>query len=147
MKGGSSKFRHRYSELVSIKHLLISWSEFVSGKKKRKDVIEFEMNLMDNIIELHESLVNKTYRHGAYYPFRINDPKPRDIHKASVADRIVHHAIYRTLSPFFDQKFIFDSYSCRPDKGMHRAINRFRGMARKVSKNHTRTCWVLKCDI
>jgi len=30
---------------------------------------------------------------------------------------------------------------------MHRAIDRFRDMARKVSRNHTRTCWVLKCDI
>ncbi len=102
---------------------------------------------MDHIVQLHESLVNKTYCHGPYSPFRINDPKPRDIHKASVADRIIHHALYRALSPFFEQKFIFDSYSCRPDKGMHRAIDRFRDVARKVSRNHTRTCWVLKCDI
>ena len=33
------------------------------------------------------------------------------------------------------------------DKGTHKANNRFRDLARKVSKNHSRTCWVLKCDI
>lgn len=102
---------------------------------------------MDNILKLHNNLANKTYHHGSYYAFKINDPKPRDIHKATVRDRIVHHAIYRSLYPFFDRKFIFDSYSCRLDKGTHKALNRFRDLARKVSQNHTKTVWVLKGDI
>ena len=48
---------------------------------------------------------------------------------------------------YFDTKFIHDSYSCRVEKGTHKAINRFRYFVRKVSKNNTKTCWVLKCDI
>ncbi len=102
---------------------------------------------MDNILELHSDLINKTYKHGSYYAFKINDPKPRDIHKATVRDRIVHHAIYRSLYPYFDKKFIFDSYSCRNKKGTHKALNRFRDLARKVSQNNTKTAWVLKGDI
>ena len=51
------------------------------------------------------------------------------------------------LYPYFDTTFIHDSYSCRVGKGPHRALERFTAFARKVSKNHTRTCWVLKCDI
>jgi hypothetical protein len=51
------------------------------------------------------------------------------------------------LYPHFDSLFIFDSYSCRIGKGTHRAVNRFRDFGRIVSKNSTRTCWVLKCDI
>lgn len=62
-------------------------------------------------------------------------------------DRLLHHALYRKLYPFFDTTFIADSYSCRDNKGTHRAIRRFDVSARKVSKNYTRTCWVLKCDI
>ena len=102
---------------------------------------------MDNLYFFHRQLVEKTYRHGEYQAFKINDPKPRDIHKASVRDRIVHHAIYRILYPYFDRKFIFDSYSCRINKGTHRAINRFRDFVRIVSQNNTKTCWILKCDI
>ena len=102
---------------------------------------------MDNILALHNELKDKTYRHGGYQAFKINDPKPRDIHKASVRDRLVHHAIYRILYPHFDRMFIYDSYSCRIGKGTHRAINRFRDFSRKVSNNNTRTCWILKCDI
>lgn len=102
---------------------------------------------MDNIIALHNELAAGTYQHGGYYHFKIADPKPRDIHKASVRDRLVHHALYRQLYPFFDRTFVVDSYSCRKEKGTHRAMNRFRVFARKVSENDTRTCWVLKCDI
>ena len=102
---------------------------------------------MDNVLELHRELKNKTYGHGEYHHFRIADPKPRDIHKASVRDRLLHHALYRQLYPFFDKTFIADSYSCRVGKGTHKAMNRFRAFAYQVSKNHTRTCFVLKCDI
>lgn len=96
---------------------------------------------------LHHDLVNKTYTHQDYRAFKICDPKPRDIHKACVRDRLVHHAIYRILYPYYDRKFIVDSYSCRNKKGTHRAINRFRGYGRKVSNNDTKIAWVLKGDI
>ncbi len=105
------------------------------------------MNLMDNIYSLHKDLKNKTYKHSNYEAFKINDPKPRDIHKASVKDRLLHHAIYRIIYPYFDKKFIYDSYSCRVGKGTHKAIYRFESFIRKVSKNNTKACWVLKCDI
>ncbi len=102
---------------------------------------------MQSILALHCALTTSTYRHGGYHHFKISDPKPRDIHKASVRDRLLHHALYRKLYPFFDRTFIEDSYSCREGKGTHKAMNRFREFARKVSKNDTRTCWILKCDI
>ena len=102
---------------------------------------------MDNILALHRELERGVYKHGGYKHFRISDPKPRDIHKAAVRDRLLHHALYRQLYPFFDRTFIADSYSCRKGKGTHRAMNRFRQFAYKVSQNHTRTSWVLKCDI
>jgi retron-type reverse transcriptase len=127
--------------------LLEAWKEFVNGKRNKKDVQAFSMNLMDNIFSLHTDLLHHTYTHGGYQAFKINDPKPRDIHKATVRDRLLHHAIYRILYPFFDKTFIADSYSCRNEKGTHKAINKFRSYFYKVSKNNTKTCWVLKCDI
>ncbi|MEK7194246.1 MAG: reverse transcriptase/maturase family protein [Patescibacteria group bacterium] len=102
---------------------------------------------MSNILILHHDLSSKTYKHGSYKAFNISDPKPRNIHKASVRDRLLHHAIYRVLYPYFDKKFISDSYSCRLNKGTHKAMERFRRFGWKVSKNNTKTCWILKCDI
>ena len=141
------KFTHCYDYIISLENLLEGWGEFINGKRSRKDVQEFELDLMSNIIALHNDLSLKKYHHSAYEAFNIYDPKLRNIHKASVRDRLLHHALYRTLYPFFDRVFIADSYSCRIGKGTHKAINRFCDFAYQVSKNDTKTAWVLKCDI
>lgn len=138
---------HSYDDIISVENLLEAWQEFERGKKKKQDVVGFKRHLMTNIVSLHKDLREKIYTHGTYHHFVVCDPKRRDIHKASVRDRLLHHALYRKLYPFFDTTFIADSYSCRDNKGTHRAMKRFDVFARKVSGNHTRTVWVLKCDI
>ena len=127
--------------------MLAAWSEFICGKRKRRDVQVFERNLMSNILSLHADLASGNYKHSQYVAFNISDPKPRRIHKASVRDRVLHHAIYRLMYPFFDRTFIADSFSCRIEKGSHKARKRFQDFSRKASRNYTKTCWVLKCDI
>ncbi|MFA5935217.1 MAG: reverse transcriptase/maturase family protein [Candidatus Paceibacterota bacterium] len=136
-----------YNNIISVENLLLAWREFVCGKKGRKDVQEFQLRLMDNILNLHDDLTEKKYKHSEYEAFNISDPKPRNIHKAKVRDRLLHHALYRILYPFFDKTFIAHSYSCRVGKGLHKALDTFRGFSYKVSDNHTKTVWVLKCDI
>ena len=136
-----------FSDIIEIDNLLEAWKEFVKGKRNKRDIQEFSLKLMDNLFVLHEDLSSGNYKHGGYKAFDIFDPKPRNIHKASVQDRLLHHAIYRILYPFFDKTFITDSFSCRLNKGTHKALSRFREFTYKVSKNDTRTCWVLKCDI
>jgi retron-type reverse transcriptase len=92
-------------------------------------------------------LYTGAYVHGPYLNFSINDPKPRSIHKATVRDRLLHHALHRKLYPHFANTFIADSFSCQTGKGLHRAIDRFRAITRKINNNSTKTCWILKCDI
>jgi len=138
---------HSFKDIICLENLLEAWKEFIRRKRNKSDVQEFFLKLMDNLFILHEDLNSGKYKHGGYHAFNISDPKPRNIHKASIRDRLLHHAIYRILYPFFDKTFISDSYSCRVKKGTHKAINRFREFAYKVSKNNTRTCRILKCDI
>jgi len=138
---------HKFDKIISINNLLEAWKEFEKGKRNRKDIQKFSLNLMDNIFLLHANLVDYTYKHGGYQAFKINDPKPRDIHKAEVRDRLLHHAVYRVLCPFFNKTFTNDSYSCRLNKGTHKAVNRLNYFVGKESRNNTRTCWILKCDI
>ena len=97
----------------------MAWEEFLQGKKKRPDVKRFSQALLHNILVLHEDLASGSYRHSSYEGFMVHDPKPRNIHKATVRDRLLHHAIYRLLYPSFDMSFIHDSYSCRDNKGTH----------------------------
>jgi RNA-directed DNA polymerase len=141
------KLSDSLEQIASPENLLEAWKEFLPGKRSKPDVQDFNLHLIDNIIRLSNDLVNETYRHGGYHAFKISDPKPRDIHKASVRDRLVHHAIYRVLYPFFDRTFIADSYSCRIGKGTYKAIERFAAFGNQAGRNDTRTVWVLKCDI
>jgi len=141
------KFNKKYGEIITTKNLLLAWEEFLVGKKKRNDVAAFQGRLMNNIFILYYDLKNKTYQHGSYQAFNISDPKPRNIHKATVRDRLLHHLLYQETYQYFDQHFISDSYSCRLNKGTHRALRRFAEFAGQVSKNDQRTVWVLKCDI
>ncbi|MDD4803818.1 MAG: reverse transcriptase/maturase family protein, partial [Candidatus Pacebacteria bacterium] len=149
--GGGCFFRkiliHTYEHIISLENLLLAWQEFLRGKNKKTGVQEFKINLADNLINLHNDLINRVYTHDKYQARKINDTKPRDIHIATIRDRVLHRAVYRILYLFFDSKFIYDSYSCRFNKGTHKALNRFRNFGKRVSFNHTKTVWVLKGDI
>lgn len=141
------KFTKRYNELITIPNLLLAWEEFLLGKKKRVDVAIFQSKLMNNIFCLYHDLKERKYRHGSYQSFNISDPKPRNIHKATVRDRLLHHLLYQATYQYFDQHFINDSYSCRLSKGTHRAISRLLVFGKKASFNNHKTVWVFKGDI
>ncbi len=127
--------------------LFDAWKEFRRGKASRVDVRAFEVDLEANIFQLSRELLAQTYRHSGYVGFYITDPKRRHIHKASVRDRIVHHAVMKVLNPLFEPTFIANSFSCRVGKGTHKGVVALRTMLRKESRNDTRFCYVLKCDV
>ena len=79
--------------------------------------------------------------------FLLRDPKLRRIHKASVRDRVLHHAIFKVLNPIFEPTFIPASFSCRIDKGTHKGVKYLAHTLRAVSKNGIGHCFALKCDI
>ena len=124
----------------------MAWKEFKKGKINNRDVQEFTFCLEDNIFQLHEELKSHRYTHSEYTSFFVTDPKLRHIHKASVRDRLLHHAVFRILYPIFDRSFIYDSYSCRVEKGTHRAVNRLERFIAKLSHN-SRLVYALKCDV
>jgi len=136
-----------FEKIISLENLFDAWTEFKSGKTNKKDIAEFEINLEDRIFKLHEDLESDSYKHGGYFSFFICDPKRRHIHKASVRDRLVHHAVHRIIEPVWNNIFIFDSWSSRKNKGTHGAVKRLQYLGLKLSRNHTRTLWVLKLDI
>ncbi|MEK9170566.1 MAG: reverse transcriptase/maturase family protein [Patescibacteria group bacterium] len=136
-----------FEKIISLENLFLAWDEFKKEKLRKADVIKFEFNLEQNIFSLHYKLKNKTYKHGIYTSFYINDPKQRHIHKASVKDRIIHHTVFLVLYPIFEKTFIYDSYSCRKNKGTHKGIDRLQNLLRKTSKNNRQNCFALKCDV
>ncbi len=136
-----------FNKITELEHLFLAWDEFKHGKRSRKDVMSFECELENNIFRLHEELRSRIYRHGQYEGFFISDPKRRHVHKATVKDRLVHHAVFSVLNPLFEKTFIENSFSCRVGKGSHKGVHVVAKILQKESKNDTRPCYVLKCDI
>ena len=141
------KFNDIFEKMVSPENLFAAWDAFVSDKRKRRDVRWFEWRLEQNIFGLYRELASQQYRHGPYASFHISDPKPRQIHKATVRDRIVHHAVFAVLESVFEPTFISTSFSCRRGKGTHSGFFSLEKSIRQVSQNYHRPCFVLKCDV
>lgn len=133
--------------IISPENLFLAWEMFKRDKRNKPDVMMFEKNLEQNIFRLHYDLRNKTYKHGPYTGFWIRDPKLRHIHKASVRDRVLHHAIFKVLNLIFEPTLIPTSYSCRIGKGTHKGMKKVAQMLREESQNGTKRVYALKCDI
>ncbi len=140
-------YRDLFNKIVQPETLFQAWKEFRVGKGRKPDVLLFERELEHNIFQLSRELKTKTYVHSGYTGFYISDPKLRHIHKATVRDRVLHHAIMSTINHVFDPTFIPESFSCRVGKGSHKGVEVVQGMLRKESKNNTKTCYALKCDV
>lgn len=140
-------YKDLFNNIISAENLFLAWDKFKNGKRNKKDVQLFEWNLEENIFKLHRELKSKTYKHSSYTSFNISDPKPRNIHKAQVRDRILHHAVFQILNPIFEAGFISASFSCREGYGTHKGVQFLQNTLRKVSRNGKVPCFSLKCDI
>ncbi len=136
-----------YEDLCSYENLFLAYKNARKRKTKKRYVKRFEKNLQKNLMNLRQELLSKTYITKPMQTFIIRDPKTRKISKSAFRDRIVHHAIINVIEPVFDKTFIYDSHANRKGQGTLRAIERFDLFKRKVSKNNTRPCFILKADI
>ena len=136
-----------YNSIISPENILEAWNTFKYDKRKKPDVAWFAREVEKHIFQLYRDLYSQRYKHGPYRAFWIRDPKLRHIFKATVRDRVLHHAVFAVLNPIFEETFIPTSFSCRIGKGTHRGMRYLRDTVRKVSANYTRPCFVLKCDI
>ena len=126
---------------------MLAWKDFRQGKRKRKDIQHFERYLEDFIFQLHQDLTSLDYQHSPYQHFYVFDPQKRYINKACVKDRLVHHALYTTLSRVLDKTFFDHSFSCRVGKGTHAGVQQLHRAIRKVSRNGKQACFALKMDV
>ncbi len=140
-------YKDIFSKIISLDNIFNAWEKFKSDKRNKRDVQRFEWHLEQNIFQLHRDLKSKMYKHKGYFSFYIHDPKQRHIHKATVRDRVLHHAVFNILNPILEPTFIYSSFSCRIDKGTHKGIEALRVATRKVSSNGFKPCFILKCDI
>ena len=136
-----------YEELCSKENLIFAFRKAKIGKTKKRYVKRFKKYFEENILRLREELLDKTYKPYPLKTFILRDPKTRKINKSAFRDRVVHHALINVIKCLFESGFIYDSHANQIGKGTLKAIERFDKFKRKVSRNNTRKCFILKADI
>lgn len=141
-------FMTDFEKIYSFENLYKAHTVARRNKRSTREVIDFELNLSENLTEMSESLKNGTYKISGYYSFMVHDPKDRIIHALHYKDRVVQHCICdEVIAPTLDKRLIYDNAACRVNKGTHFAIKRLNGFLTNFYKNHGTDGYILKCDI
>ncbi len=137
-----------YEKICDFQNLYKAHTIARRSKRNTREVIEFEMNLAENITALSDTLKNGTYQMQGYYSFAIYDPKYRMIHALHYRDRVVQHCLCdEVLAPILDKKLIYDNAACRIGKGTHFAIKRVSSFLHSFYNKNGSNGYFLKCDI
>lgn len=126
--------------MVSFDNLLLAWKKARLGKRSRYEVVRFGLNLEVELFKLQDELIEQRYRPSAYRFFTLYERKPRLISVAPFRDRVLHHALMNPIEPLLDKRFIEDSFACRQQKGVHRAVSRYQTWSRRYA-------YALKLDV
>ena len=121
-----------FSQVYSFSSLLTAFKKARRAKRGKGGEPGFYLNIEDNLLRLSRELEDRTYQPDPYRYFRLNNTKERLVSEASFRDRVVHHSLVGALEEVFEPGFIHNSYACRKDKGMHRALKQAHCLARKL---------------
>lgn len=139
--------RNEFDKTLNYNNLMKAHNLSKKGKGYKKDIILFELKKEEYIRYLYESLKDGTYRHGGYKVFYVYEPKLRKIEKSKYIDRIVHRFyVDNFLKPYFQTQFIYNSYACIENRGMHKATLDLQ-KAMKHCKNIWNDYYILKMDV
>ena len=139
--------RNQFDKYLTYEKLLESHGKAKKGKCRKKELIKFNLKQEEYILWLYEKLKNRTYKHGGYTEFYVTEPKLRKIEKSRYIDRIVHRwLVDNFLLKAFTSQFIYSSFACIKDKGMHRSAFYVQKCMRKA-KREWGDYYILKTDV
>jgi len=138
--------KNLYEKICDFENIYSAYLKARKNKRYRVDVLNFSCNLERNLYRIQDELLSRRYKTGSYRMFYVYEPKKRMILSLPFKDRVVQHAICNIIEPIFDKRFIYDSYACRGDKGIHRGSARLTQFLRRARNKWDKT-YCLKCDV
>ena len=136
-----------WDEIISWDNLHSAYKEAARGKRYRIDVLKFTQNVEENLLNIQNHLMWRSWGPGAWNEFEVYEPKKRLIQAPPFNDRVVHHALVRVVESLFERKFIHDSYACRKGRGVHGAALRLQSFLRRANRKWGGSVYALKADI
>lgn len=138
----------RFEDVYRFQNLYQAHVKSRRGKRGRREVINFELDLGQQLCQLQWELRTGIYTPKPYKQFQIYDPKKRMIHALQYRDRIVQHSLCdNIIEPYTERHLIYDNAASRKGKGTHFAMNRLDGFLHSFYKAYGISGYFLKYDI
>ena len=139
--------RNEFDKYLTYENLMKAHIESRKSKCRKPEIIRFNLRQEEYIMWLYNELKNGTYKHGGYKEFYVTEPKLRKIEKSRYIDRIVHRwLVDNFLQRAFVSQFIYSSFACIKDKGMHKAAF-YVQKCMKSAKMKWGDYYILKTDV
>ena len=119
-------------EVITLQGLYQAYTDCRKRKRHTVNAQRYEMQLLDRLYHLLESLHSGVYVPSRSLCFMVEKPKAREIHAAHFTDRVLHHWLVPRLEALYEPIFIYDVYSNRKGKGIHQAVKRLQGYMQGV---------------
>lgn len=109
--------------------------------------LNFEIFCEHDLENIYNEIRNRKYVPLPAFCFITFDPVQREVYASQFRDRVVQHLLFNMINPLFDTLMIYDTYSCRKEKGTLFGVERYEHHLRSVTNNFTREAWVLYIDL
>jgi len=138
---------HSLAHLISVSALLRAYHRQRANAAVGVDGItkeDYGQNLWSNVLDLHERLKTKRYRHQPIRRVHIpkDNGKTRPLGISAFEDKLVQDALREVLQAVYEQDFLACSYGFRPGRSAHDAVRALHQVADRGGMN-----WVLEADI
>lgn len=130
------------SGMFSFQNIYSAYMECRKNKRNTHNALAFELDLVQNLWQLHHELNSGSYKIGRSICFLTTSPKLREVFAADFRDRVVHHVLVRELEKLYEHRFIHDVYNNRKNRGIHHAAKRAQSFMHASQGG-----WYLQLDI
>jgi RNA-directed DNA polymerase len=139
---------HKYPvpDPVLYQKLLLAYEHCLKNKRHVKKS-RFHLNHESWIHGLALDIQNNRYKPGMSTIFVVTKPKPREVVAASLRDRVVHHFIYDYMAPYWEKRFVSQSYACRKGKGPLQAGRDLEAFFLRHERSGGAPLWYLQVDV
>ena len=90
-------FNGLWLSIVSFENLYKGYQEARKLKRFRSEILRYEKNLEERLIDTQNRLIWHTWSPGKWKSFITYEPKKRVIQAPPFTDRVVHHALVRVI--------------------------------------------------
>lgn len=135
-------------DIISFDALGESLRKCTKGVMWKPSVAHFSLNACEEILKLHRSLCDGTYKPKPTRKLLITHPKRREAVCIAFRDRVYQRSLNdNRLYPAMTKSFIQDNWACQKGKGTDACRERVKDMLRRYYRKHGTQGWVYQFDI